>query len=356
MYDRERMIATIIKAYGINRAIINDIGFKLAEPIVMVTGEMNFNWIAKSMTNFETVTLNEFMKKRDVEKILNETYSEFVLAEYPTTKEGHKLIDHTIASAKSAMGYGHKNCAPVLFLAKGGLRRKDMENCFNIYLEGELFRNPSISLEEVVPQDRQVEVVLDKIKEIDMVGRTRTEQALLAASCFRYPYLKEHNQLNEYEELFRCVEYLVMQNEDVNFIADVGKSFIDIIYKWQERTRFHNAYELPNIERNVIEHIDEVFLFDDEHFYMREPLFATIALPLLNVFPLEVLKSALSDEGILCRGNEKTYTIKVGYYNISGVHERKRMLRFKRSVFSQLGEPDLIDMCLGCKEESEYED
>ncbi len=192
---------------------------------------------------------------------MNETYSEFVLAEYPTTKERYKLLDYIIAMVKSA-----------------------------------------IRLEEVVPHDEYVEVVQDKIKGIDMLGRTRTEQALLAACCFRYPYLKEHNRLNEYEELFRCVEYLVMQNEDVNFVADVGKTFIDIVYKWQERTRFHNAYELPNIEVNVIEHIDEVFLFDDKYFYMKESLFATIVCPLLDVFPLDVLKSTLDDDGIFMPG------------------------------------------------------
>ncbi len=60
--------------------------------------------------------------------------------------------------------------------------------------------------------------------------------------------------------------------------------------------------------------------------------------------------------GFLCRENEKTYTVKANYYNISGAYERMRMLRFKRSVFSQLGEPDLIDMCLDYGEESEYED
>lgn len=346
MCNRNRRIASILKSYGVNQQIINDIGYRLSKPIMVVADEANINWITKSIVNFERVYMGESVNKKEAAKILSETYSEFVIVPYPMTRKGRELLDDIIIIMKSGIGSnGHTN-APTLIFAERTVRRKDIENYYMVYFEGDLDEVPVVSMEEVVPTDEQVEVVLDKISELDMHGKTQTEKALLAACCFLYPNLKEHGQMDEYEELFNCVQTLARQNEEGNFIADLGKTFIMEIYKWQETTRFHNVFELPDIEMSVVDCIDEVFLFDDDYFYMKESLFMNISSSLLKIFPSEVLKSALVDEGILRPENEKAYTVKANYYNITGGYERIRMLRFKRSVLKKCGETDLIELCL----------
>ena len=142
------------------------------------------------------------------------------------------------------------------------------------------------------------------------------------------------------------------QNEEGSYVADLGELFIAEIYEWQERTGFHNVFELPDIEMNIIDHIEEVFLFDSKYFYMKESLFTRIAGFLLNTFPAEVLKSALVDDEILCPESEKTYTIKVNYRNAVSGYERIRMLRFKRSAFKRWGDLELIDICIDEKEDA----
>jgi len=354
MYNKDRRIASVIKSYGANQEIINAIGYGLSEPIIVVTDEKNRNWLYKSIVNFSKEYLSELANKKEADKVLGETYSEFVSMPYPTTRKGHRLLDYIAAAMKSGSGgNGHIN-APLLVLAEEKVCRKDIEKYFMVYLESDLSGTPIITLEEVVPEDEQVEVILNKIEELDMRGRTQTEKALLSACCFLYPNLKKQNRMEEYEELIHCVQDLVRQNEEENFIEDLGKTFIMEIYKWQEKTRFHNVFKLPDVEMSVVDHIDEVFLFDDEYFYMKESLFTTIASSLLDVFPAEVLKSALVDEGILRPENEKTYTVKTNYYNIAGGYERIRMLRFKRSVFKKCGELELIDLCIDDKEDTTY--
>lgn len=352
MCKRNHQIVRMLKSLSVNYEIIKDIGYALEEPIMIVFDRKNRTRILENTTNFTAKSLDEFAKKKDVESALCETSSEFVLMPYPTTRKGRELLDYIVTVMKTGISSsGHIN-APPLILAEGKVCRKDMEDLFTIYIEGDLSEMSDISLAEVVPSDEQVEVVLDKARELNMQGRTQMEKTLLVASCFLYPYLEKYNRVDELEELFYCVEELVKQNEEGSYVADLGELFIAEIYEWQERTGFHNVFELPDIEMNIIDHIEEVFLFDSKYFYMKESLFTRIAGFLLNTFPAEVLKSALVDDEILCPESEKTYTIKVNYRNAVSGYERIRMLRFKRSAFKRWGDLELIDICIDEKEDA----
>ena len=79
-----------------------------------------------------------------------------------------------------------------------------------------------------------------------------------------------------------------------------------------------------------------------QYFYISERLFKEIANPLIKVVAIDVLKKTLKQEGILCPENTRTFTVKMGYYNLVTEYKRKRMLRFSRDKLDHVGELDFF--------------
>lgn len=350
MRTNEFDIARIIKSLGTNYPIIQAIGYGPTKPIVVITAESRAKEVIECIANFTAPKIGEDAKLRDLEKALAETNSEYVFLLFSATRKGKEQINFLISSMK----LGTKSNAIPLIISDGRIQREDVDDFFVIYIAGDL-HDVDIPLEEVVPPDEQVEVVLDKISEIAISGKTPEERALLAAVCFLYPNLKRGNRSEEFGRLVECAKTLAVQDEERSCTAGLGEMFVTEIYKWQENIGFFDAYELPLLEMHIVNRIDRVILFDSKYFYMKESLFADIASPLLAVFPSDVLKSALAEEGVLCPENSKTYSIKVNYCNIVGSYQRIRMLRFNRAAFERFGELEFIDLCCNGSGGVEYD-
>ncbi len=350
MYDKLKLL----KSLSVNYPVIESQGYGCPMPIMVITDEKNKNGLIECLINLESVSINEFMKKKDIDKALTQTNSEFVMLHYSATPKGREILDYIVTVMRSGTDENRRVNAIPLVIAEGKICREDIRKAFVVFLEGDI-SEVKISLSEVVPPDKQVEVVLDKMNELDMDGKGQMEKALLAAACFLYPSLKRRGRISEFADLLKCVHIIESQHDEGGLNTNLAEMFVSEMYRWQERTGFHDVFALPEIEMSVSKRMDEVILYDKTFFYMRESFFVRIVHPLLVVFPLDVLRFALADSAILCPEEDKTYSVKVNFYNIAGEYDRIRMLRFRRSAFMRCGELEFIDICIGEKEDEGYE-
>ena len=340
MNDNKADVMRILKSLGANYPIIRAIGYEMTKPVVVITAGSGTKEVMECVTNFTAPKIGEDAKLRDLEKALAETNSEFLILLFSATRKGREQINFLI----SAMKLGTNLNALPLIISDGRIQREDVTDFFMVYL-GQDLQDIHIPLKDVVPPDEQVEVVLDKITEIAVGGKTPEEKALLAAVCFLYPNLKKENRNEEFGKLVDCAKALAAQDEEGSSIAGLGEMFVTEIFEWQEKTGFCDIHELPMLEMNVVNCIDRIILFDACYFHLKESLLADIAKPLLELFPMDVLKATLVEDGMLCPENSKTYTTKVNYCDIVGNYQRIRMLRFNRAAFNRFGELEFIDLC-----------
>lgn len=333
----------ILKSLGANYPVIRSLGYELKKPILAIVACDEVKFFMDSLSVYNAAKISEFAKIRDIEKVLRDTSLEYVFFPYSQSKKGKEQAEYLI----DAMKLGAAGAIP-LVIADRKIQRESMASFFTVYMDGRL-EDIYLPMEEVVPTDGQLAVVFDRVYGLEMKGKTQEERALLAAACFLYPMLHKANKEGEFRELLNCVDVLVKQDEDGDS-ANLAELFVEEVYRWQERTCFHDVFALPRLEMQVAQRLDEVILFDSKYLYMQEKLLEKIAHGMLDHIPVSILKAALSDVKILIAENTATYTVKVNYYNIAGNYERVRMLRFDREAFHRWGEMEFIDLCMAGKE------
>ena len=338
----------ILKSLGVNYPVIRSLGYEVRKPFLLVTNCDDMKFLLECLSVYDAVRISEFSKLKDIETVLHETNSEYIFFPYSISKKGKEQADYFVTAMKlGKAGKESVNAIP-LAISDGKIRRENTAPYFTIYFD-EGLENMYLPLEEVVPADEQLAVVIDKISELNLQGKTQEEKTLLVAACFLYPALHRENREDEFRELLNCVDMLVKQDEDGDSV-NLAELFVEELYQWQERTCFHDVFALPRLEMQVTQRLDEVILFDSKYLYMQEKLLKKIVHDMLNNVPMVILKAALSDVGMLLTERTETYTVKVNYYNIAGNYERVRMLRFNREAFSRWGEMAFIDLCLAGKE------
>lgn len=341
----ETSVLTLLKSLGANFPIIKDIGYRPKRPIALLMSADGIESVRRILCVFRGPVINDAMSLTKVGEVLCSSNSDFVWVPYSNTRKGQEILGF-ITTAQEIGSVGEKDITALpLFTVTGRVQNKDLEKLFLIYMDRD-FSNVQVAVEDVVPPDNQVQVVLDKISELKLYGKSQEEKAFMSAACFTYPALKAQGRGKNLEQLLRCAAKLVEQDEDSRDTNVIGAFFVSELYIWQERENFQNVLELPQIEMSAEEHLEELILFDSQYLYMQESLFEEICKKLLENFSKGALKKALVDCEILCPENSKTYTAKFNYTNIVGEYKRKRALRFERKKLNQLGELEFVDLCL----------
>lgn len=335
----------LIKSLGVNYPIINEIGCAPTKLITIVVSGYQTKTVCNILENYRAAKITDFMALSNISDVLCDTNSECVLIPYSTTRKGKDILQFIKTAVQMGCVGDRKLRALPVLISETGIQGSDTENLFVMHLQGDL-SSIHLSVEDVVPPDEQIEVVVDKIRDLDLAGKCAEERALLTASCFLYPHLKSEGKSREFEQLLNLASDLVIRDDNNRDPYEACELFVEELYLWQERTQFHDIYQLPNLGMNAEAKLDSIILFNDQYIYMKQQLFEQISQPLLGVFSLDVLKAALADEGIICPENGKTYTAKVGYRNIVGEYKRERMIRFRREKLSRVGEMDFIDLCI----------
>lgn len=335
----------ILKSLGANFPIIQAIGCEPEKLFCIICGHNQMKRVMDILPLYEAPKISEFMAFKDIAKVLSEANSEFIIYPFSATRKGTEVLNFLKTSVKLWQVGSKKLRSLPLVISETPLKMNDTEDMFVVRLSDSL-SDIRISVEDIVPPDDQIEVVLDKISEIDFADEEQNEKALMAAVCFLYPSLKKAGLAGKFKQLLELSAKLVALDDDNRDCEKADELFISELYTWQEKAGFFEVYELPNLDMHTEGKLGSVILFDDEFLYMKEQLFTQITASLLDVFAEAVLKDALAMSKILCPSCQKTYTVKMGYRNIAGGYSRTRMLRFRRDRLTRVGEVDFIEACL----------
>lgn len=336
---------TILRTYAANYSIMQIYGYTLSKPIALLGSEEDYKSQITCLTNYRLKIIDILVKNR-TEDILEESNIDFIGIIYPggcVSKWREKVKDFTMRLYSDLMD----KSPPVLVFSDGRILNECREDFYFIHV-GHLSEN-RVLLDEIVPKDEDLSLVINMINKIASKGATQIERVLVAAVCFMYPNLYTYGKADEFEKLAEYARFLAGQSE-AGSSEDVAELFIEECYKWQRKIRFTNIFELPQIEMEVIDKIDEAIFYNKEFIFVSESLFKQIVSALLNIYPENILKFALVQEGILKPENTKTATSKMNYRSIAGTYERVRMLKFQRSEFVMCGELDFVSLCLLNKE------
>lgn len=340
----------ILKSLIINYPVIREFNCGLTKLLLLVVEAGKSKAIIDLLSIEDAPRLNEMMGTKQLVRFLTNYESTYTVYEYFPSIKSKEFIATLSTVARIGEIGGHKLSSIPVVISEGVPYGCDMHDFFTVYINGEI---SGIMLENglVVPADDQLMVVEDKIHTYITENHSQNKKALIAATCFLYPnmILSKEDALEEY---LNQVEYLVEADDDNQDTNNLENIFISELYRWQERTSFHAVYALPNLEMSIISKLDQVILYDNDFIYMKEKVFKDVVKVLLRTFSIDTLKAELIDAGMLYAENSRTYTVKVGYYNLIGEYQRERMLRFQREKINIVGEMEFIEMCMYEREDN----
>lgn len=347
MGNKQQMICRIIKSLAVNYPILLADGCGFEKLLLLIIGQGEMGAIIKVLGGDNPQLIYSDMPSRKILLILVQNNSVAIFYPYSPDRKSQEIVRQLSIMMRTGTFEQQKISTLPIIISEGIPQNMDMSACFSIYFSGDL-RNIVGQELDVVPPDSQVPVVLDKIKEYTEGTQIQEERALKAAASFLYPILKETEEgILEY---LKVVEDLVFSDDENQDANNIGESFLQELYKWQEKNEFHRAYELPYLGTEATKNFEQVILYDEQFIFMKDSLFKEISENLLRVFSIDILKNSLRQEKILCPGQTKTYTAKVNYYNVAGEFNRVRMLRFDRNRLKIIGEIDFIESCTDGKE------
>lgn len=351
MLSEKVMSLILLLSLAVNYPVLKSWNLGLSKLLILAVDDGEGVTAMNLLSNSNTLRLDVLTGNKTLESVLLQTNSDFVLCPYSRSRRGKEFVERLSSIVKTGTVNGGSITALPLVITETVPVELMEQDTFIIFLDGSLEEMP-IDRQSVVPPDCQLEVVKDKIRIVTKKACSRDEKIFLSAACFLYPNLVSAGQEKNFDDFITCAKQLVEKNENKN-AADLSEAFIRELYLWQERTAFCEIYELPNVEMCVANKIENGMFYDDQFLFMKERLFKSISASLLQIFPLNGLKAALVNDGILCPENAATYTAKMPFYNVAGQYQRERMLRFRRSRLSVLGEMEFVEMCQYLKEDND---
>lgn len=339
-----RDILMILKSLAANYPIIYSLGICFTKLLVIFVAPGQTYNLVRVLSNFKVCAINEYMKLDEVKMKLKNANSDFVFFPFSGTKKSRLVLDFLISFVKNHNITDEDVFALPLVVTELGFVDDFQSDMFFIHLEGEL-SNYDIQLSDVVPQDEELAIVEDQLMRQNKIASGLEERAFMVAICFLYLTYRNERASDEWSVLFRTAQLLVSKDENSHVLDDMGEVFINTLYDWQYNENFSEIYPLPNLEKDIIEHLNQVVLFDKKYLFIPEQVFRSVCGTLLNVYPINSIKEGLVKSEILIPENKKTYSAKFGYYNYAGQYNRGRALRLDRVRLNRIGEMDFIDKC-----------
>ncbi|MCD7815316.1 MAG: hypothetical protein LUH12_01010, partial [Bacteroides sp.] len=340
MDDKIYNTTLLLKSSAANYPILKANGLGAPKAVVLVVEE-NYGKIVRDtmLDDRLSVQLDEFMTKKEVAELLAGTNSGFAVFHYSFSVKAKAFYELLVAAALKGSFMGREINCLILIISEGIPLGVDLSGAFLIFLD-ENFKRSEITIWDVVPADKLVAVVNDKMVAL-ITNFGSMKNFLLSAVCFLYPILREKGEEGRFEELLMLPDYLIQVDDGSKAMSEIDEQFIDTLTDWGEKENFSDAYELPDIGFFAEKNLDKVILYNFDYIYMCTELFRKICAPLLQNVSLTVLKLALVEAEILRKENENCYPVFVYYHTLTGdLPSKKRMLRFHRKRLKRLGEED----------------
>lgn len=336
----------LLKSLGINYPVIRDLCCEPEKLFIVIINAGQMRVAIELLSSKDTPKLSTIMNYKQIQKILTNYNSAYVVYPYVPSPKGKDLL-YTLSSI---IRTGDINGIPItalpIVISEGVPQDIDLQDFFIIYTGGNL-NIASLEVMDFVPDDDQLPVVIDKMQHSIGHSTTPEEKSFLAAACFLYPTLMKIGYPEKLSNLLDDAKTMIIENDENQDCNNIKEIFVQELYCWQEESKYYDVFELPYLETYATRNMEHVILYDENYIYMKDSVFKAIAHNLLQVFSLETLKKTLIEEGVLCPNKSKSYTVKVGFYNVAGEFQRERMLRFDRQILHKIGEVEFIEICIG---------
>lgn len=346
-FKQDQMTLLLLKSMAVNYPILCELHLSLPKLLMVVVERGQLKTVTDLLAEERIPRISLVTKNHELRAIYEDYNSTFIAYPYIPGSDGNRILNHMIEVARIGCINGRIVTAMPVVITEELPMNISLANFFTVYLEGD-YGNMEFDDHLVVPKERELSVVFEKIRTIITEVDSLESKALLAAACFLYPNLVGVEMEEEFEKILLWARKLVTMDDEGQDANDFDEIFLRQLYLWQEQNDFHQVYALPNVEMKVLNRLDEVILFDDRHIFMKESLFRKIVEPLLTIVSEPVLKEALKKADVISTDNSRTYTVKVSLCNIAGIYQRERMLRFNREKLNRIGELGFIEFCEEC--------
>ncbi len=182
--------------------------------------------------------------------------------------------------------------------------------------------------------------------ELDRIAlKHEQEQPMLAAFKIAADIVALVNPETDTSRAAYVSESLVILDEESADTSDVVELFLDILFDKAEAGELR-IHELPNLERYQIDLMGSSFFENSTGVYVAESYFSRLIEELKAIFPVDVIKRTLVEEGVIFASNEATYTTKMRYTNPFGQDMRVRMIKLDKD---RLKRPGKLSFCETCR-------
>ena len=331
----------VLQSLGLNYPAIRMLGFTVEQLIIVVVPKGNSAAMRRELDLCgRKLFLYPGMKQPDLAEVLGVQESAFCVYPYENSVKGNKFLGVLSGMVcRNRVGNNEIRNLPVV-LMEGGMVDFSELDCFAIYEEEDNVQHAEFA--KVVPGKDCIPLVKERISNF-VVQDGSMRSVLLTAACFLPECIFSDKTMEEYVDV---VDRMIIEEEENRDRHGLASIFLQALFEWQAAKGFCNVRELPNLDMQTTDNIDNYIFYDQDFLYMKDEFYKEIVRDMLVPYSVSEVKKDLMNEGILVSDKSKTYGTKVSYTSVAGVPQRVRMLKFRRERMQPLGKIDFITSCL----------
>ena len=152
-----------------------------------------------------------------------------------------------------------------------------------------------------------------------------------AASLYAKKYYPKSRDQNLFiHEITETITMLESFTDASQIPEMVAECFLSFLSKHENR----KGYELPNLDDEALRHMEDMFFYRGELFYISTELFSKICSDISNIFKKAEIFEALEEAGYLITEKGKT-TCRMTFRKPNGATSEMRMLKFNAANFER---------------------
>lgn len=315
----------ILESMTVNYPILREWGYVLGKPLVLAFDNMETANSMVSQLSEKPKIIDAGMSDRQVRDILQYGTNSNAVVYFPD--EGickmPKIPKRMLMLDRLSSKENKAGCAVFIAVPAKDVSEELLQRylCFHI---DQSVPGSRYALDDIVPKSESLELIRDKITSIQGDAECKS---FMAAACFLYPQLSENHKMM-WQRLIRYVPQMMDFADSFAESRDMFEVICGCFIRFASQGGFESTIALPNVEREVIEDIDEYNFRNGGILYVSERKLREIVRPLMNIASLSDIKISLVAHHALItdRGG---YTKKMQYLDPFGKICRHRMLALR---------------------------
>lgn len=340
--DENTGILLVLKLLALCYPVLQSWGFSIEIPIVVILQNGSFTDCVRQFAIFQECVITSLDAKGRLYECMRKVFSEPILVHYDNTFKAQTMIQRLDTIVKAGYIGSKKALGLPIIVAEDMIPKDVLSDAFYIYYDASIESDLSYNL---IKPDVFNLPVIKQIMETRASALYGNQKALVAAACFAYSQCKNDSDV---EYLVNIVDSLTEKNNQMTDFAGIAEIFISGLYDWRAKIRQGDVLcELPNVPHSIENELDKYIFYDSRFVYLSNNLFQEIVAPFKNLWGINTLKKALSEDGLLVCGTGKTYMSKMNIWSERGIPKRYDMLRLDLERLDRPGEADFLTIFEG---------